>query len=65
MILKVRCDYPVVGTKHPYQCVPYLPLESCFFDSRHGVVGIGIIPFAITTRIDANNQQFLFEVIDD
>lgn len=38
---------------------PYLPRENCFFDSRHWVVGIGCIPFSITTRIFDNHQQYL------
>jgi len=41
--------------------IPYLPDEECFFDSRHWTWG-GIyeeLPFSVTTRISANNQQFL------
>lgn len=39
--------------------LPYLPKENCFFDSRHWVVGVGFIPFSITTRIFDNHQQYL------
>lgn len=39
--------------------LPYLPQEDCFFDCRHWVVGLGLIPFSITTRIFDNHQQYL------
>ena len=45
----------------PFAIIPYLPDEECFFDSRHWVVG-GVneaLPFSVTTRIAANNQQYL------
>lgn len=45
----------------PYDIIPYLPDEECFFDSRHLVWG-GVneeLPFSVTTRIGANNQQYL------
>ena len=62
-ILKLKCPIKVwVGGKKPsspYDILPYLPDEDCFFDSRHLVVGIDILPFALTTRINANCQQFL------
>lgn len=63
-ILKLKC--PIKKKKgegkkpsSPYDILPYLPDEDCFFDSRHWVVGIDILPFAVTTRINANYQQFL------
>lgn len=45
----------------PYDILPYLPDEDCFFDSRHWVYDTtdGIFPFSVTTRIGANNQQYL------
>lgn len=43
----------------PYDILPYLPDCECFFDSRHWVAGVDIIPFAVTTRIAANCQQYL------
>lgn len=47
--------------------VPYLPREDCFFDSRHWVVESveGVFPFAVTTRIEANHQQYLKEYDED
>lgn len=41
--------------------VPYLPMEDVFFDSRHWVCETvdGILPFALTTRVEANHQQYL------
>lgn len=37
------------------------PPHSYFFDSRHWVFETidGVLPFAVTTRIAANNQQYL------
>lgn len=47
----------------PYDILPHLPIgEATFFDSRHWVAGINEVPFAVTTRIAANNQQYLFYV---
>lgn len=43
----------------PFDIIPYLPDEDCFFDSRHWVFGTDVLPFALTTRIAANNQQYL------
>ena len=43
----------------PFDIIPYLPDEDCFFDSRHWVYGTDVLPFALTTRIAANNQQYL------
>lgn len=45
----------------PFDILPYLPSSSCFFDSRHWVYDTvdGVLPFAVTTRIAANNQQYL------
>ena len=45
----------------PIDILPYLPKQDCFFDSRHWVVGTtdDVLPFAVTTRIGANNQQYL------
>ena len=43
--------------------LPYLPNESGFVDTRHWIWG-GVneeFPFAVTTRINANQQQFLIE----
>jgi len=42
--------------------VPFLPHEDCFFDSRHWIcepIEGGVLPFALTTRVDANHQQYL------
>lgn len=46
------------------EILPHLPDEDCFFDSRHWVYNTteGVLPFSVTTRIDANNQQFLKEM---
>lgn len=43
--------------------IPYLPNESGFVDTRHWVWGgqNEEFPFAVTTRISANQQQFLIE----
>ena len=43
--------------------LPYLPNESGFVDTRHWVWGgqNEAFPFAVTTRISANQQQFLIE----
>lgn len=45
----------------PYHIIPYLPMGGVFFDSRHWTYGYtdNILPFSVTTRISANNQQFL------
>lgn len=45
----------------PEDILPYLPSEDCVFDSRHWVAGSveGVFPFAVTTRISANCQQYL------
>lgn len=45
----------------PFDILPYLPDKDCFFDSRHWVYSLteDILPFAVTTRIAANNQQYL------
>lgn len=45
----------------PMDIIPYLPNKDCFFDSRHWVYNTldGILPFSVTTRIGANNQQYL------
>lgn len=48
-------------TNSPWNMIPFLPDEECFFDSRHWTWG-GVdeeLPFSVTTRISANNQQFL------
>lgn len=47
---------------------PYLPAEECFFDSRHWVCQRtrgGVLPFALTTRVEANHQQYLKEVYEE
>lgn len=61
MKLKKRTGTGVSGKKPITigDILPYLPKQDCFFDTRHWVVGINIIPFAITTKIAANHQQFL------
>ena len=43
--------------------LPYLPDESGFVDTRHWIWGgqNEAFPFAVTTRISANQQQFLIE----
>ena len=48
----------------PYDMIAHLPMECCFFDSRHHIVGRQVLPFAVTTRIGANNQQYLFEIYE-
>ena len=50
----------------PHDIIPYLPDEGCFFDSRHWVYDTinGVLPFAVTTRIAANNQQYLKTMAD-
>jgi len=68
-ILKIKCplNRNMGGGQNgkkpisPYDILPYLPEQDCFFDSRHWVVGIDIIPFAITTRMIPNHQQYLLE----
>lgn len=44
----------------PIDILAYLHTP-CFFDSRHWVCEPldGVLPFAVTTRISANNQQYL------
>jgi hypothetical protein len=45
-----------------FAILPYLPPpHGYFFDSRHWVYDTtdGILPFSVTTRIDANSQQYL------
>lgn len=70
-IIKLHCPLSRRGGQNgkqpisPYDIAPYLPDEECFFDSRHWVVGIDIFPFALTTRIAANCQQYLKEEIED
>ena len=46
--------------------LPYLPDESGFVDTRHWIWGgqNEEFPFALTTRINANEQQFLIEYED-
>lgn len=43
--------------------LPYLPKTDCFFDSRHWIAedisNGGCLPFALTTRVEANHQQYL------
>ena len=46
----------------PIDILSFLPPPNgYFFDSRHWVYDTldGILPFAVTTRISANHQQFL------
>lgn len=56
------------GKNSPMLIIPYLPKEDCFFDSRHWTYALTseIFPFSVTTRISANNQQFLkiYESVD-
>ena len=59
-------DYPIEHiekpsgiTNSPYNMIPHLPDIELFFDSRHWTYGTDILPFSLTTRISANNQQFL------
>ena len=49
------------GKNSPWNMIDCLPSEDCFFDSRTGVCGScdKELPFAITTKISSNNQQFL------
>ena len=48
----------------PYDMIPHLPLEPCFL--THAITSWGgqVLPFAVTTRIGANNQQYLFEIYE-
>lgn len=48
-------------TNSPYNMIPHLPDCELFFDSRHWTYGLveNILPFSLTSRISANNQQFL------
>lgn len=41
--------------------LPFLPDEDCFFDCRHFVYELtdNYLPFAVTTRVSCNNQQYL------
>ena len=41
--------------------LPYLPNQDCFFDCRHFVYETtnNFLPFALTTRVSCNNQQYL------
>ena len=41
--------------------LPFLPESDCFFDCRHFVYETtdNFLPFALTTRVAANNQQYL------
>lgn len=41
--------------------LPYLPHKDCFFDCRHFVYETTdkFLPFALTTRVSCNNQQYL------
>lgn len=57
--LKVRGGQNGKKAISPFDILPYLPEGDCFFDSRHWIVGIDILPFALTTRIAANCQQYL------
>lgn len=53
-------DRPEGLTNSPLNILPYLPDEEGFFDSRHWVWGGLDEPMStISTRISANNQQFL------
>lgn len=47
----------------PIDILDYLPKKDCFFDSRHWVFSTidGVFPFSVTTRIAANNQQYLLK----
>ena len=52
--------------KYPWVFLPYLPIVGgVFFDSWHGTVGYGIVPFALTTRAMLSDTQFLLEVYED
>lgn len=57
-----RIDLALRGGIQVQDMLPHLPPgEDVFFDCRHGVWDYtdGILPFAVTTRIGANNQQWL------
>lgn len=49
--------------------LPFLPDADCFFDCRHFVYELteNFLPFALTTRVACNNQQYLkvYEDIED
>lgn len=56
-----RIKKPSGITNSPANIIPFLPDKELFFDSRHWTWG-GLdeeLPFSVTTRISANNQQFL------
>lgn len=58
-------DLVVIGGRNsPLNIISSLPMQSCFFDFRHWTYEFtdGVLPFALTSRVSANNQQFLFEV---
>lgn len=59
--LMLKIKRPAGLSNNPLNILPYLPDEEGFFDSRQWTFG-GIneaLPFSVTTRISANNQQFL------
>ena len=60
-------DNSDIGKNSPLRIIPYLPDEECFFDSRHWTYGLlaDVLPFALTTRVNENNQQFLKVLVDD
>ena len=61
IVLMLKIKRPAGLSNNPLNILPYLPDEEGFFDSRHWTFG-GIheaLPFSVTTRISANNQQFL------
>jgi len=57
----MRLKLALRGGIRPENILPHLPKQDCFFDCRHWVVGTtdDVLPFAVTTRIGANNQQWL------
>lgn len=64
MIHKIK--KPKGISNSPYNMIPHFPDNECFFDSRHWTWGWvdEELPFSVTTRISANNQQFL-KIYDD
>lgn len=54
------------GRNSPLNIIDHLPMQSCFFDSRHWTYEFTneVLPFSLTSRVSANNQQFLFEIYE-
>lgn len=53
-------DVPEGWTLYPWCAIRYLPQESCVFDSYRGTIGFDLFPFAITTKVSAAAEVFLW-----